>query len=106
MSATPGELPPLEDISSANLGPAVVVVGYILMFTALAFTATRIITTFTSKRGFGVDDALLVGAAFIALAQTVLVGKAADNGLGRHIDTVGAAHLSMYYKVTSHLRHY
>ena len=56
-------LPPLESISPENHGPAVIAAAYVLIVVTILFTAIRLGTTFSLKRGFGYDDAFLVFAA-------------------------------------------
>ena len=52
-------LPPLESISPDNHGAAVVATGYVLIVTTILFVVVRIATTFSLKRGAGLDDAFL-----------------------------------------------
>lgn len=58
-----GTLPPLQELTSDNRGPIVVVVAYIFLTLTIVFTTIRIVTFHTLKRGFGLDDAYLLVAA-------------------------------------------
>jgi hypothetical protein len=52
-------LPPLESISPENHGPAVIAAAYVLIVVTILFTAIRVATIFSLKRGFGFDDVFL-----------------------------------------------
>ena len=92
-------LPPLAQLTPNNNGPAAITVTYALIIVTILFCIIRVLTTFTLKRKFGWDDALLVVAVSIGLAQSIITEKSAVFGLGKHIDRLSAHQLDQYYKV-------
>ncbi|KAF2816757.1 uncharacterized protein BDZ99DRAFT_528680 [Mytilinidion resinicola] len=79
-------------------GAVVVAVSYSLIITTLAFAIARFYTTFRRRQGFKLGDWLFLCANIIGLAQSIVVDRAVQKGLGHHINELSASQVDAYFK--------
>lgn len=94
-----GSIPPLATNTPNNHGGAVIAPTYALLVVTIIFSAIRVATTFTLRRAWGGDDILLIIAVCVALAQSIIVEKAAYYGTGKHFNSLNSHHQELYFKV-------
>ncbi|KAF2503218.1 hypothetical protein BU16DRAFT_588866 [Lophium mytilinum] len=79
-------------------GAGVVAVSYSLIITTLAFAIARFYTTFRRRQGFKLGDWLFLFANIIGLAQSIVLDRAVQNGLGHHIRELSPPQVDAYFK--------
>lgn len=97
MSTEP-ETPAFQQLTADNHGPTVVVVSYILLVTTVIVVITRLITRLKVTRKLAIDDYLIIASVILCTAQTISLTFAANNGLGRHFDTLSNSQFEGFSK--------
>ncbi|KAF2462281.1 hypothetical protein BDY21DRAFT_10984 [Lineolata rhizophorae] len=93
-----GTIAPIGDLSPEDRGPVALVVAYIFLFITLSTAALRIYTVLRRRLDLGLDDATFIIGMTFAIITSILVGKAADAGLGQHMDALTTSEIERYFK--------
>lgn len=87
-------------VTANDRGPLVNVASWILMVTAILFTAFRLISNVVLRGRFGAHDWLVTIAALLGVCQSIASSIAVGNGLGKHQDTLSPSMIASYQKVS------
>ncbi|KAJ9658833.1 hypothetical protein H2201_007614 [Coniosporium apollinis] len=79
-------------------GAAVVAIGYSCIILTLGISVARFWTTIRRKRGFGLDDLTFFIANMVALAQSIVIDRAVQAGLGEHVNALSSSSKDNYFK--------
>ncbi|KAK2871647.1 hypothetical protein FQN49_002970 [Arthroderma sp. PD_2] len=82
MNLLPGQSPPLLPLDSTHRGSLVVIAGSIAGSVTLAGLLIRLYIHLAINPHYGRDDFFLLGAAFVALCESVLIFVAVSKGFG------------------------
>ena len=91
-------LPPLFANTNNDHGAIPVVLGYIGASITVLVSAIRIGLTLKKQHELRGDDYCFLVGALLAVATSVLLERAVDEGLGRHADTLMMTQLNAYAK--------
>lgn len=85
-------------ITPSDHGPLVNLAAWMLMVTAILFTAFRLVSNVFLRGRFRTHDWIIIFATACAIGQSIATSMMVTHGLGQHQDTLSAATITSYEK--------
>lgn len=85
-------------ITPTDHGPLVNLAAWMLMVTAILFTAFRLVSNVFLRGRFRMHDWIIIAATACAIGQSIATSMMVTHGLGQHQDTLSASTLASYEK--------